>query len=248
MKKSSPDIEAKGIISPVLTGVLAAITFMSPGLSAHESGDILVRFGPTLVQPDDSSSDLIADNLGNLTAALGTKTGVGVDSNTQAGITAVYMMDAHWGLEVLAATPFKHDITARGTGSLGVYSVGETKQLPPTLSMLYFPNSAESAWQPFIGIGVNYTGFFDERTDGNFESVFGDSTIDLDNSWGLAGRIGFDYALSNDWGLTASAWWIDIDTEGTVKSPTGVGLGVQSLAVDVQIDPVVYQVGFYRKF
>ena len=104
---------------------------MSAGLVAHESGDTLVRLSPTLVQPNDSSSDLIADKLGNLTSALGTRTGVGVNSNTQAGITGVYMMDDHWGLELLAATPFRHGITARATNRLVVYSVGETKPLPP---------------------------------------------------------------------------------------------------------------------
>jgi outer membrane protein len=98
--------------------------------------------------------------------------------------------------------------------------------------MLFFPNAAENAWQPFIGVGVNCTDFFDEQTDDNFESVFGHYSIELDNSWGLK----------------ALAWWIDVDTKATVKSPTGVGLGVQSLQVDAQIDPVVYQLGFYRKF
>jgi len=111
---------------------------MSAGLVAHESGDTLVRLSPTLVQPNDSSSDLIADKLGNLTSALGTRTGVGVNSNTQAGITGVYMMDDHWGLELLAATPFRHGITARATNRLVVYSVGETKPLHPPLSACSF--------------------------------------------------------------------------------------------------------------
>jgi len=71
---------------------------MSAGLVAHESGDTLLRLSPTLVQPNDSSSDLIADKLGNLASALGSRTGVEANSNTQAGITGVNMMDDHWGL------------------------------------------------------------------------------------------------------------------------------------------------------
>jgi len=218
------------------------------GAYSHEAGDIIVRFGPTAVQPDDSSSALVADNLGNLTAALGTTTGVGVDDNTQAGITITYMMEDHWGLELLAATPFDHGISAIGVDSLGVFSVGDTKHLPPTLSALYFPADPSSAFQPFFGLGVNYTIFFDESTSGNFESVFGDSSLSLDDSWGLSARIGFDYHLNDNWGITASAWWIDIDTDATVKSPTGVGLGITEITVSAEIDPAVFMLGLSYKF
>jgi len=237
------------LAKPVLSSLIfASLTGAAIEVGAYEAGDIILRVGPTLVQPDDSSGDLFADNLGNLTSALGTKTGVGVDSNTQAGITATYMMSDKWGIELLAATPFEHDISAKGTGALGVTSVGDTKHLPPTLSMLYFPAASSSPFQPFIGIGINYTIFFDESASSNFESVFGDSSLSLDDSWGISGRIGFDYNFSNNWGFTASAWWIDIDTEGMVKSPSGVGLGVTEINVDAQIDPVVYQLGLNYKF
>jgi len=133
------------LAKPVLSSLIfASLTGAAIEVGAYEAGDIILRVGPTLVQPDDSSGDLFADNLGNLTSALGTKTGVGVDSNTQAGITATYMMSDKWGIELLAATPFEHDISAKGTGALGVTSVGDTKHLPPTLSMLYFSAASSS--------------------------------------------------------------------------------------------------------
>ena len=232
------------LCSALLTGV----TLFPSTLFAYEEGDIILRFGPTLVSPDDSSSDLVANNLGNLTQALGGKTGVGVDDNTQPGITATYMLSGHLGLELLAATPFEHDISAVGVGGLGVYSVGDTKQLPPTLSLLYFPAATSSAWQPFVGIGINYTVFFDESTSGNFESVFGDSSISLDDSWSLAARLGVDYNFNDNWGMTASVWWIDIDTDATVKSPSGAGLGVTELKVSAQVDPAVFLVGLNYRF
>jgi len=226
----------------LLMSLTSASTF------AYEAGDIILRFGATIVDPDDSSSDLIADNLGNLTSALGTTTGVGVDSNTQPGITATYMLSNNLGLELLAATPFKHNISAIGVDSLGVTSVGKTKQLPPTLSLLYFPMQSNSAWQPFIGLGLNYTLFFENSTSSNFESVFGDSGFDLDNSFGLAARIGVDYNFDDNWGVSASVWWIDIDSDAVVTSPTGVGLGVTRLDVKAQIDPTVFMFGLNYKF
>ena len=231
-----------------LAAVILAGAAFSGSAMAYEAGDIILRFGATVVSPDDSSSALVADNLGNLTTALGTRTGVGVDDNTQPGITATYMLSDKWGVELLAATPFEHDISAIGVGSLGVYSVGDTKQLPPTLSLLYFPANASSAWQPFIGLGINHTFFFDKSTSGNFENVFGDSSLDLDSSTGLAARIGFDYNYSSNWGFSASYWWIDIDTDATVKSPSGVGLGVTRINVEAEIDPGVFLLGLSYKF
>lgn len=232
----------------VSAAVFTALTGAAAGCFAYEAGDVILRVGPTLVDPDDSSGDLVANNLGNLTTALGTRTGVGVDSNVQPGITATYMFSSKWGLELLAATPFRHDISAIGVDGLGLTSVGKTKQLPPTLSLLYFPARANADWQPFVGLGVNYTLFFENSTSPNFESVFGNSGFDLDNSQGLAARIGFDYSLNDNWGVSASAWWIDIDTDATVTSPTGVGLGITELRVKAQVDPLVYLVGLSYKF
>ena len=78
--------------------------------------------------------------------------------------------------------------------------------------------------------------------------MFGNSGFDLDNSLGLAARIGFDYSLNDNWGVTASAWWIDIDTDATVTSPSGVGLGITEIRVKAQVDPLVYLVGLSYKF
>ena len=72
--------------------------------------------------------------------------------------------------------------------------------------------------------GVNYTCFFDEDTRGALKPL----SIDLDDSWGLAGEVGLDYDLGNDWLISGQVWYIDIDTEADLK---GVG------KFDVDIDP-----------
>ena len=85
------------------------------------------------------------------------------------GLTATYMFSDKFDVELLAATPFKHQITANGN------ELGETKQLPPTLSLQYYPMGAGSAYQPYFGIDLNYTAFFDEK------SSLGE--LKLDDSW-----------------------------------------------------------------
>ena len=103
--------------------VLAAVSGQA---LAYEEGDIVVRFGATSVNPDDSSSNVMVGG-----ADLGL--GVGVDSNTQLGLNFAYFVTPNINIELLAATPFSHDLELKTVGQLG-----ETKHLPPSLTANYY--------------------------------------------------------------------------------------------------------------
>ena len=145
----------------------------------------------------------------------------------------------------MAATPFSHDVKLGGSPA-GLDSLngglGNVKHLPPTLSVLYYPMDTQSKFQPYVGVGVNYTMFFDESVDGSAEAK-GFSNLDLDNSWGWAGQVGMDYFITDNITLNAQVRYIDIDTEANVELD-----GVGKLKVDVDIDPWVYMVGIGYKF
>lgn len=53
--------------------------------------------------------------------------GVTVNSSIGLGLSFTYMLDQNWGVELLAASPFTHDIA--GTGALAGLDIGEAKQL-----------------------------------------------------------------------------------------------------------------------
>lgn len=246
-------------LSILAAGILAA----APFAQAYEAGDFMLRVGPAHVAPDDSSSDLAFSGRGPLAGqnlAL-PGTGVAVDSNTQFGITATYMITSNIGVGILAATPFKHDIN--GADSLsGFGKFAETKHLPPTLTLQYYPMESASRFQPYAGLGVNYTTFFEEKTTGRLNTVidsvaqanFGTpagtvdgSKLDLDDSVGVALELGADYMLSENFGLNAAVWWIDLDTDATITALSG-NTEVGEITTDVEIDPLVYMVGFTLKF
>lgn len=246
-------------LSVLAAGILAA----APFAQAYEAGDFMLRVGPAHVAPDDSSSDLAFSGRGPLAGqnlAL-PGTGVAVDSNTQFGITATYMITSHIGVGVLAATPFKHNINgADGLSSFG--KLAETKHLPPTLTLQYYPMASASRFQPYAGLGVNYTTFFEEKTTGRLNTVidsvaqanFGTpagtvdgSKLDLDDSVGVALELGADYMLSENFGLNAAIWWVDLDTDATITALSG-DTKVGEITTDVEIDPMVYMVGFTLKF
>ena len=167
--------------STLATMVLAAL-ISAPSAFAYEAGDILVRAGLTTVAPNDDSSNVNVDALGGNVGM-----GVEVDSNTQIGLNLVYMLNSNWGVEVLAATPFSHEVTLIDTADnglgLGDGKLAEVTHLPPTVSAVYFFDT-QSAFTPYVGVGVNYTIFFDEEfTNAREAQTFQD--LSLDSSFGL---------------------------------------------------------------
>lgn len=199
------------------TLALAALmgTTAAPAL-AQSQGDITLGFGLHSVTPDNSDS--------RTTAGL-----IDVDANIRPTLTVEYFVADNLGVELLVAWPFEHDINLVGTGE-----VAKTKHLPPTLSLQYhFAN--QSTVTPFIGAGVNYTYFFDDRGVGPLAGT----AVDLDNSWGFALHAGLDYAISDRGSLRADIRYIDIETDVKIGgAPVG----------KVKIDPWVFGVAYVHKF
>lgn len=196
----------KKIISTLSIAIAAAAPM---SVMAYEAGDILVRAGAAMVDPSsDGKNDV----------------GVYVDDNTQLGLTVGYFFTDNVALELLLATPFTHDL------KIDDAVVGETKQLPPTLNVQYYFNNA-SAFTPYIGAGLNYTVFFDEKVL--------DKNEELKNSFGLSVQAGLDYAINDSWGLNASVAYTEIETEVVGGAVDGT---------KVTLDPMVYMLSASYKF
>ncbi|MDG1582203.1 OmpW family outer membrane protein [Pseudomonas sp. GOM6] len=224
----------------LLATSLIALALGAPLAQAHKAGDIIVRAGAITVDPHESSSDIWVGALG--TDVAGTK--ATLDSDTQLGLNFAYMVTDHVGVELLAATPFSHDVGVKGMpGAFAGLNgkLGELKHLPPTLSVLYYPLDAASAFQPYVGAGINYTWFFDTELSSEAEDK-GFSGLDLDDSWGLSAQIGMDYMLTDNVMLNAQVRYIDIDTTGSTS------YGGREVEVDVDVDPFVYMIGLGYKF
>lgn len=241
----------------IAAGVAASVLAVSAQQAlAHQKGDFIVRSGAVVVQPNDHSTDLDIVN-----PALGVASGakVGVDRDTQLGISFTYFVHDKVAVELLGATPFEHDVMAADAVS-GLGKLGSTKQLPPTLSLQYYPLGGEGKFQPYVGVGVNYTIFFEEDTTPTMSTAVdalgaalgapglatSSTDLDLDDSIGLAAQVGFDFEITKNMGVNAAVWYADIDSSGEVTAQTAAG-EVTSY-VDVEIDPLVYMVGAYIKF
>ncbi len=159
---------------------------------AYDASDWTLRFGTATVDPVSESDDL--DQLAGAQ--------VSADTDTQLGFSGTYMFTSNWGIEILAATPFSHDTEGKGTVIDG-QDIGSVKHLPPTVSAQYFFLDAQSQWQPYVGLGLNYTTFFSEEA-GDGAKAIGYDKLELDDCFGLAASFGVDYNFTENWGINAS--------------------------------------------
>ncbi len=156
---------------------------------ATEAGEWRLRAGPYVVTPKSDNS-LIAN----------------VDDRVSLGINFTYHFTPNRAVEVLAATPFSHDIDLIGGGR-----VGETKHLPPTITVQYhFETDGE--FDPYFGPGLNYTTLFEEEATG----ALAGTDLELDHSWGIAAQQGADIELNDTWFQNFDVRWINIETDATL--------------------------------
>ena len=208
----------------LLSAMAAAVSLAAAAPAmAQSKGDWTLGVGVHAVDPKSDAGDLNGAALG--LGKLSTK----VDSDVKPTVTFEYFVAVNIGIEVLAALPFKHDVSIDGVGK-----VGETKQLPPVVSLQYhFTNSSKVT--PFVGLGVNYTKFFSTDSKG----ALAGTKLKLEDSWGLAAHAGLDFAVSDKGALRVDMRWADIDTKVKVN---GNKLGT------AKIDPLVYGVAYVFKF
>ncbi|MDG2941653.1 OmpW family outer membrane protein [Exercitatus varius] len=199
-----------------------AATLISSAASAHEAGSWIVRAGAAHVMPTH------VENTSNTAAPA---LGLDVNANTQLGLTGTYMITDNIGVELLAASPFSHEIT------LGGQLVGKTKHLPPSLYAQYYFLNKEAKARPYLGAGINYTNFFNET-----EKMTGVTDLKLHDSWGLVLNGGLDINLTDNLLFNTAVYYAKIKTKADFKVA-----GTQ-LSQDVRLDPLVFFMGIGYRF
>ena len=128
--------------------------------------------------------------------------------------------------ELVLTYPQNVDIT------IGGKTKGTIKALPPSL-MLQYHFTDLGAFKPYVGAGVNYT-YFSKRDN----ILDGAASVERD-SWGLAGQLGFDYALNKNWLLNVDVKYVQMTTD--------VHLGSTKLGT-LDLNPITWGVGLGYRF
>jgi outer membrane protein len=230
----------------VLASGLLGVVLATPAL-AHEAGQWILRGGVGTVMPKGDNLRLPEIVIDPLTIN-GT---VQVDDGTSLTLSGTYMFTENWAFDILAAWPFKHDIDLDATVSDGkttesaTVPFGKVEHLPPTFSVQYH-FAPQASFQPYVGLGVNYTTFVSEDLKQEVIDA-GITDFSLDDSFGVAAQAGADWVFSGQWLVNFDFRWISIeaDLEATVDDGTGPAKGDLGT---VKIDPWVFAVNVGYRF
>ena len=135
---------------------------------------------------------------------------------------------------MLLATPIGHDILLDGE------KAAKVKHLPPVITAKYhFKNSTRLT--PYIGVGAAAFIAFDEQSSG----ALAGTDIKVKEDYGVAGQIGVNFqpADAKNWGVYFDARYAQLSPEVTVKAGD-----VTAAKFDLDIDPIVYTIGYSYKF
>ena len=203
---------------------------------AYEPGTFVLRGGVGTVDPK-SENLTFTDGIDEIC--------VSVDKGTSMTLGGTYMINERWAFDVLAALPFKHDIDATidvGAGS-ETMKIAETKQLPPTFSFQYH-FSPDSDFQPYMGLGMNWTTFSGTK----FVPDMIDEEVDklyIDDSFGVAAQLGGDWKVGDRTVVNIDVRWIDIGSDISIGGPAISG---KEKLGEIEIDPWVYSLNLGYRF
>ena len=137
-----------------------------------------------------------------------------------------YFFNDNISTELLLAAPINHDVTIDGVNAVKI------KHLPPTLTVKYnFKNS--TGFTPYIGVGGTAFIAWDEKSDLG--------KVKVKEDFGFAGQIGFNFqpADAKNWGVFADVRYAQISPEVQIE-------GIPNF--DLDIDPIIYTLGYSYKF
>ena len=137
-------------------------------------------------------------------------------------VDLTYFFTKNIAAELVLTWPQNIDINVGGA------KAGTIQALPPSLLLQYHFTDL-GAFKPYVGLGLNYTIFYQTN------NILGGAASISNNSFGVAGQIGFDYALTRNWQFNVDLKWIQMATDvsvggskvGTVNlNPLTVGVGI----------------------
>lgn len=172
--------------------------------------------------------------------------GVNLDTKDVQTLYLAYerRLSAHFDVELTVGYPPLTKTVGKGPATLGSVPydgqvISTARWIAPTLLLEYEFLSENSKLRPYIGVGVNYTTFYDRDSTAQGNAASGGPTkLSLSASVGPAATMGLDYNISNSWHLYGSYSISRVnsnlvaDTAGVIRT-TRINFGPQALVLAV---------------
>jgi outer membrane protein len=163
-----------------------------------------------------------------------TPPGINVRVDDSSGVYGSLLrnLDTHWTLELAGGVPPTVKSFGKGPAKAGSIpfdgqEVATAKWFSPTLLIDYKFLERTDALRPYVGIGINYTRFYDLRSTATGDAINGGPTsVKLSRSVGPVGAVGATYQVTPAISLTASYSLLRVnshyssDTAGIVRTTT----------------------------
>jgi outer membrane protein len=156
----------------------------------------------------------------------------------------VRTLSSRFDVEVALGWPPLTKIEGKGPATVGSVPyngevISTSRWLAPTVLLNYKFLSENSKFRPYIGVGVNYTVFYDRNSTAQGNAASGGPTrLSLTSSVGPAGTVGLSYNIAGHWNLYSSysisqvRTKLTADTGGVIRT-THISFGPQALVVAV---------------
>ena len=229
---------AKNMVGPLVLSVMSIAApawaqadgsaAAAPERVGVRAGDVLLRARAIMVAPNERSGSVLPGFPGEK---------VSVNNSAMPEVDVTYMAADHIGLELIASTT-RHKASGITGTTGGIGKLASTWVLPPTLTAQYHFAPASHV-RPYVGAGINYTVFWNEKASNGLEAAVGRTRIHMKDSFGWAAQAGVDIDVTPRVFLNLDVKYIDIDTRVRLNTAAA---GTQQ--VKLSLDPLVFGIGF----
>jgi len=135
---------------------------------------------------------------------------VEVENTTTLYLAYVRRLSSHFDLELAAGWPPLTKTKGKGPAMVGSVPyngevISSARWFAPTLLLNYSFVDESHAWRPYIGVGINYTHFYDRvSTPAGDAASGGPTSIKLPDSFGPAATLGLAYHPTSRWSVNLS--------------------------------------------
>ena len=222
---------------------LFAITALLVGFGgtaqAQEQDKNTIRAGVYLVYYDAKANDISGPYVPS-------GVNLNVDNVQTMYFAYVRRLSPHFDLELAAGVPPKTNTVGRGPAKLGSVPyagqvIGTSRWFSPTVLLNYKFLDESSPLRPYVGLGVNFTHFYDNTsTSAGNAANGGPTSIGLSDSFGAAAVVGVSYQLQKHWSLDASYAVTQVKSN-MVANTSGV---LRTTTIDFRPSAIVLSAGY----
>ncbi len=211
---------------------LAALAL--PAAAGDSNGNLQIKAGLTGLWTDDETNSLKTSDGTNLLA-------LGAHASTEDIVIPTLMLNYYFNKNVsvelfccFGSTSIQGEGLIKGAGE-----IAETWMFPPILTLQYHFDGM-GALKPYVGAGVEWIHYFDEKVGDN---GLGAAKVDLDDSFGFALQAGVDFDLGSGWSVGLDVKKVWEDTQVTWTAADG-----SKITADHDIDPLIATVNIGYRF